>query len=431
MASRQRENTFSTAPWKAPANRSHHMDVGEAGSWMDGFGRSSGSGEVIHHISEGYDFTNALTSPIYPYSRDAQIVNEQLEHFYHDESPSNREVRRWLGDPDDIKRRGIFINCFIRHQWQNLGVWNDNWGIPGLPGYQNDIANWKWRWKENEDQYDFLAAYREKKHLAHIRRAARMAFALTPRSKQACLRRKPTVAEAEGYLSSRPWFVHGVQVKAMRARVGNHDGHKAARRVRITWRLQGKWESEWDHYSPGWRWGGDDMAIANPQFLLNLLSDNEKKALGLQDNPACPPRHRGHYSLSAGQSSRSSDTRWNETPRGQNVGHRRHQSNQWPPDIGHHHNGTKACAYQHKETTRDNRPQAFTGYRRFSEAYFARDWSPFGDHPASSGATGPVQILVDGDNGEEISEAISPLAPRIQISIENFNLGLSPAQFSL
>jgi hypothetical protein len=41
------------------------------------------------------------------------------------------------------------------------------------------------------------------------------------------------------------------------------------------------------------------IAIANPKFLLNLLSDNEKKALGLQDNPARSLRHWGRYSLPA------------------------------------------------------------------------------------------------------------------------------------
>ncbi|CAH0023528.1 unnamed protein product [Clonostachys rhizophaga] len=63
--------------------------------------------------------------------------------------------------------------------------------------------------------------------------------------------------------------------------------------------LQGKWASEWDHYYPGWRWDGDEMAIANPKFLLNLPSDNEKKVMGFQDNLACSLRHWGRYSLSA------------------------------------------------------------------------------------------------------------------------------------
>jgi hypothetical protein len=50
--------------------------------------------------------------------------------------------------------------------------------------------------------------------------------------------------------------------------------------------VQRKWVSEWDCHDPGWRWDDDYMAIANPKFLLNLLSDNEKEALRLQDNPA-------------------------------------------------------------------------------------------------------------------------------------------------
>ncbi|CAG9949128.1 unnamed protein product [Clonostachys rosea f. rosea IK726] len=390
MESRRRNSTPSTGPWMTSAIGGHHMDVAEAGSWIGGRTRNSGSGEVINHIAEGYDFTKAFMSPLYPYLRDAQIVNEQLRSFYYDESPSNREVRRLLGDLNDIKRRDIFINCFIRHLWQLLGVWNDNWGIPGLPGYQDNIANWRWRWREGEDQLDLLAADRDRRHRAHVRKAGRRVFTFTPSYKQICLRRTATVAEAEEFISSRPWFVHGAQVVAK------------GKCVKNAWRVQRRWVPEWDHYNPGWRWDGDNMAIANPKFLLNLLSDNEKKALGLQDSPARSLRHWGRCSLPAALSSRSSDTRYNDTPRGQTSDRRTSQtSSQGSPDVGQLH-------------------------QRFGEAYFARSYS----HLASSSAADPAQTLVD-DNEEEIWEAISPVAPRIQVSIANFKLGLCPDQFTL
>lgn len=64
-------------------------------------------------------------------------------------------------------------------------------------------------------------------------------------------------------------------------------------------------------------------------------------------------------------------------------------NNQESPDIGHNHQGTKASEYQHKQQPKDNKSQAFTVYQRFGEAYFARDYSPLGEHPASSSTKDP------------------------------------------
>ncbi|CAI6020575.1 unnamed protein product [Clonostachys chloroleuca] len=395
MDSRRRSSTPCTEPWMTSAIPDNDMDAAEPGSWIGGRTRSSGSGEVINHIAEGYDFTKAFMSPVYPYTRDARIVYDQLKHFYHDMSPSNHEVRRLLGDINDIKRRDIFINCFIRHLWQQLGVWNGNWGIPGLAGHQNNMDNWKWRWREGEDQLDLLAADRARTHRAHVRKAGRRVFTFTPSYKQ--------IFEAEEFLSSRPWFVHGVQVVAK------------GKCVKNAWRLQGKWVSEWDHHFPGWRWDGDDTSIANPKFLLNLLSDNEKKALRLQDSPARPLRHWGRYFLPAALSSRSFDAPCNETPRGQRGDRRTSQaSTQGPPIIGHNKEDTQASEH----------PQL---YQRFGEAYFARQYSDL----ASSSVADSAQTHVSEDNEEEMWEAISPVAPRIAVSIENFKLGLCPDQFTL
>ncbi|CAH0004329.1 unnamed protein product [Clonostachys byssicola] len=418
MDSTRRNSMPSTGPWMTSAIPGNHMDVAEARSSIGGSSRSSGSGEVINHFPLGYDFTRAFMSPVYPYLRDAQIVYEQLYHFYHDQSPSNDEVRHWLGDINDIRRRDIFINCFIRHLWQQLGVWNDNWSIPGLSGYQDNIGNWIWRWREGEDQLDLLAADRDQTHRARVRKATRMVFTKSAACKQTCISKNATVAEAEEFLSSRPWFMHGVQV------AGKGDTPRASQRVKTTWRIQRRWMPEWDYYNPGWRWDGDETSIANPKFLLNLLTDNEKRALGLQENLTRPLRHWGRYSLPAAQSSRTSDIRYVETPRGRRTSH---TSSQRSPKIGHNQEDREVSEGWPGQRPTDDRCQASAVCQRFSEAYFARSYSQL----AFSSAADLAQTLVDEDKEEEIREAISPVPPRIRMSIENFKLGLCPDQFIL
>ncbi|VUC29610.1 unnamed protein product [Clonostachys rosea] len=129
-------------------------------------------------------------------------------------------------------------------------------------------------------------------------------------------------------------------------------------------KLQDRWESEWDHRYTGWRWGGDDMATANSQLLLNPRSGNEKKGLGLQGNPACSPRGTGD-DTTAGQL---------VSPRGAPIlaaVRRPKATEEDVPDeqVAGHRAQSRGYKGEAIISTR-NAPM----FERFSEAYFAQDY---------------------------------------------------------
>ncbi|CAG9994606.1 unnamed protein product, partial [Clonostachys byssicola] len=127
-----------------------------------------------------------------------------------------------------------------------------------MPGYQDNIGDWTLRRREGEEQLDLLAADRDRTHRAQVRKAGRKVFTFKPSYKQVCLRRNATVAEAGG--SSRPWFVHGVQIVAK------------GKRVKITWRIQRRWMSEWDQYNLGWRCeiGGSTRSSGSGEVINHI-----------------------------------------------------------------------------------------------------------------------------------------------------------------
>ena len=192
-----------------------------------------------------------------------------------DPGPSETEGRAIaaaaaVGRAEKLRQR-VLIRHRIKQRWQKLGVWNPEWGIPGRvdEGPQDQTATWKWRWQGDTPDRGYGSMWKPYLPQHPNSRAVRLRLALRPGERgplppRHSLAADATKGTAEFFITSRPWYVLGLDEEEERTRLnripysreGYYDLNQAAH-VAARWEARGdctphaaraRWK--WRHESP-------------------------------------------------------------------------------------------------------------------------------------------------------------------------------------
>ncbi|KAI3326973.1 hypothetical protein HD806DRAFT_520008 [Xylariaceae sp. AK1471] len=207
---------------------------------------------------------------VYPddfYYKEAMREYERLEGYGRGRGPTPEMFRGLNG----ARRRGVITRHNVKRRWEKLGVWNPKWGFAGRKLHANDdFSTWTWRWQPDGARADNDEAEASARHDARelVARALRLRQNLRrseyapvlPRSR---LRQDTTVAEAEAFLISRPWFIFQIEVAeedTRYSRLSIEDRrrypHSAGKQVIKWWKERGDWRDEFNTRSGAtyWKW---------------------------------------------------------------------------------------------------------------------------------------------------------------------------------
>ena len=180
------------------------------------------------------------------------------------------------------QREDIMVRHSIKKRWQQLGVWNPTWGIPGrVKARPHDkLHNWSWDWpdpprkeggyhqqqwrpemplgwppQDEEDSWERAMRQRLERH------GAWRASPSAPNS----------ICEVDtdsrvSFFTSRPWILWNMDVeeetiRLRRVRIWSLE--QAEENVAARWKARGDWKDSWVgfdyvdmemHHRPGWRW---------------------------------------------------------------------------------------------------------------------------------------------------------------------------------
>ncbi|KAK7917944.1 hypothetical protein PG985_009818 [Apiospora marii] len=170
-----------------------------------------------------------------------------------------------------LRRAGLVVRHVLKNRWKKLGVWNDAWGFAGRNVAPEDrYRDWRWPWeRQGADEREAVEAGRKElvlralRQRQHLRRGEHV-----PGPAQAHLEPDSSIAQAESFLVSRPWFLfrlerfedtmrHNRLDQATRLR---HKG-RLGPSVKERWQARGEWRREFG-LTPGfdiervtaWKW---------------------------------------------------------------------------------------------------------------------------------------------------------------------------------
>ncbi|KAJ2898969.1 uncharacterized protein MKZ38_003538 [Zalerion maritima] len=199
------------------------------------------------------------------------------DDFYHTEAMSEKHRLDGRRGPrpkmftglDGARRQGVIVRHNIKRRWGKLGVWNPKWGFAGRKIQPNDnFRRWTWWWQPDGAADNWERAYQDAREL--IARALRLRLRqnlprgehvpIHPRSR---LGQDTTVAQAEAFLISRPWFIFRIELAEEMARYDRLSvedqtryPYSARNQVIKWWKERGDWKDEYDRTSlvTSWKW---------------------------------------------------------------------------------------------------------------------------------------------------------------------------------
>ncbi len=177
-------------------------------------------------------------------------------------------------------RVNIIARRNIKRRWQKLGVWNPEWGIPGRtenPQPNDDTSAWKWPWQHGDAAAEWRAwqegdppdaLERNRTHpvtrALQLRRGMRLDdhSSTIPRSR---LGGDASASQAESFITSRPWFMYGLEVserwqrdRRLPGQVRFYDKTFSVPTVKGRWTKRGDWKEDWPNPREeniiGWKW---------------------------------------------------------------------------------------------------------------------------------------------------------------------------------
>ncbi|KAH7000243.1 hypothetical protein EDB80DRAFT_811358 [Ilyonectria destructans] len=184
------------------------------------------------------------------------------------------------------EREPIVIRQRIRKRWQELGIWNSDWGIPYhqprtfTANPYHGQAEWKWEWEITKlHEPGFWVKHRDQGSDASFN----LGISPTKVAEGASMR------EAEAFIVSIPWVTYNIHMaenlirfkrvpKELRTGIGRRDTPRGDQ-VRRRWEERGQWNDSWDEpgikeqsIQPGWTWR-DETPEPEPEPLDFLQFD--------------------------------------------------------------------------------------------------------------------------------------------------------------
>jgi hypothetical protein len=221
------------------------------------------------------------------------------------------------------ERVNIIVRHNIKRRWQQLGVWNPDWGIPGRATSQpnDNTYAWKWPWQHGDTAAEWHPGT-EKKSLNSqhpVERALRLRQGLrrgeySPVPPRSHLEKDASASQAESFIISRPWFMFAVESYEERQRNRRLRDRKEmhlspAANVRKFWEERGDWKEDWEDrrgitkagFLIGWKWRHESPS-PEPEDLSGLedlstleLTPSEVDALEAVRPPSPPTLPRTVY----------------------------------------------------------------------------------------------------------------------------------------
>ncbi|KAI1400872.1 hypothetical protein F4819DRAFT_460262 [Hypoxylon fuscum] len=165
------------------------------------------------------------------------------------------------------RRQGVIVRHCVKRTWEKLGVWNPEWGFAGRKLQPSDNARkWKWTWQQHTrpttgNSRDLEADKLITRALHPRQNLKRGEYA--PVIPQSRLGQNATVAQAEAFLISRPWFIFQIELAEERTRYERLSisdrrryPHSVRRQVIQWWKERGDWRDEFDRtdWVTSWKW---------------------------------------------------------------------------------------------------------------------------------------------------------------------------------
>ena len=173
---------------------------------------------------------------------------------------------------EGAQRLGILVRHNVKRRWEQLGVWNPEWGFPGREVQLNDnVAGWKWPWQQHEadgpgpnNPYTHKNPYTQQllARALHLRQNLSRGES-SPTIPRSHLKEDASASEAESFIISRPWFIFEVEVAEERARyfrLSNEHRrlypYSARAQVIEWWKERGDWREEFNEtkWVTSWKW---------------------------------------------------------------------------------------------------------------------------------------------------------------------------------
>lgn len=198
--------------------------------------------------------------------------------------------------PAGLLRENIFIRHRIRKRWENFGVWNAAWGIPGrqeeLP--EDKLASWRWAWEGDTppNGYDEQTKSVQADH--PNTRAMELRGQLCrgqrgPPPPRSNLAPDASKSQAEAFIISRPWYNWRLDLEEEHTRLERvpleyrqQYGLEAPKVLGMRWMHRGEW---WPHKEtfrlwPGnwWKWAHESPPPAPVDLYDMDLSPYEAEA---------------------------------------------------------------------------------------------------------------------------------------------------------
>ncbi|EPE03905.1 hypothetical protein F503_01795 [Ophiostoma piceae UAMH 11346] len=224
--------------------------------------------------------------------------------------PDVRRLLRPLGSGEKIqlsdRRCAVVARHLVKRRWQKLGVWGPDWGIPEPEWYMGpettsrnyNIKRWPWQHNdirngENVPSNPIRRAVELRQGLRHGEHAP-----VPPRSH---LTPSCSDAQAESFLTSRPWFQFELENLEYGFRHQRFD-YQTQRKLEMTrtlqfWKDRGDWQDKWGNRERGdvvgWKWRHESPSpepedLSGVEDIAGLeLTPSETDAL--ESIPVLPP----------------------------------------------------------------------------------------------------------------------------------------------
>ncbi|EJT79280.1 hypothetical protein GGTG_04366 [Gaeumannomyces tritici R3-111a-1] len=154
---------------------------------------------------------------------------------------------------------GILTRHFVKAQWEQLGIWNPEWGFPGRnqqePGDFADKRRWPWEQAEDDDE-----GISRQRHEAIVRAVRERRNLCRGRWAPVAPRRHPgpdtSAAEAYSFLTSRPWFIYklDLEVELTKLERLQHGYGSIIYRGTAIWERDQLWKREGESSQPERYW---------------------------------------------------------------------------------------------------------------------------------------------------------------------------------
>lgn len=218
-------------------------------------------------------------------------------------SPPQDPDRLWY-ERGKYGTRGLYCQYVlarsrIRQKWESLGIWNPSWGVPGL--CREDASDypelWCWPWQSQEHVQATQSSMEAVLAAVRARSGRRSMDKFEPPRWQLPLPHTTTPDQAEQFLTTRPWFAFGLEVREELVRLTrleylqhpNPNNLTAEKIVAKRWIDRGIWSKSWDlpdegglKSAPGWRWPKevpDNATSLELEHVVGLIISEEERSI--------------------------------------------------------------------------------------------------------------------------------------------------------